>query len=61
MHRRDEDDVGIALAETAAKERFLASSNDPVATTGMIEHSPIGRTIDVVTEHGRHGFSFQQG
>jgi acetyl-CoA C-acetyltransferase len=61
IHRRDEEDVGIALAETPAKERFLASSTDPAVTTAMIECSPIGRTIDVVTEDDRHEFSFQQG
>lgn len=60
IHRRDEQDVGIALAETAAKERFLASSTDPTVTSAMIAGSPIGRVIDVVTHGDSHRFSFQQ-
>ena len=60
IHGRNEDDVGIALAETSAGERFFASSAEPGITAAIIENSPIGRTIDVQPESDRRRFTFRE-
>jgi len=56
--RKDKAAIGIVLAETPLGERFLASSVDPVITGEMQDTSPIGRTIAVCAQDGRHVFSF---
>jgi hypothetical protein len=57
--RRDKPDIGIVLAETAAGERFLASSTEPAITGSMQDNSPVGRGIDVWSRDDRQVFSFQ--
>ena len=56
--RRDKADIALVLGETAAGERFLASSTEPEITASMQQASPIGREIRVHDEDARQIFRF---
>jgi acetyl-CoA C-acetyltransferase len=58
IYRRGEPDLGVVMAETADRERFLADSSDPGTTQTMIANSPIGRPIIITSCDQRHQFSF---
>lgn len=58
VSRRDKADIALVLGETAAGERFLASSTEPEITGSMQQASPIGREIRVHDEDARQIFRF---
>jgi acetyl-CoA C-acetyltransferase len=58
IYRRGQADLGVVMAETPGKERFLADSSDPQTTQAMIASSPIGRHIFITSCDQRHCFSF---
>ena len=60
IFKRGKEDIGIVMAETAASERFLASTTASEIAHSMQENSPIGRRINVHQgQDGRQLFSFQ--
>lgn len=59
VSRRDKPDIAVVLGETAAGERFLASSTAPETTGPMQQASPIGRDIRVHDEDARQIFRFE--
>jgi acetyl-CoA C-acetyltransferase len=58
VSRRDKADIALVLGETAAGERFLASSTEPEITGSLQQASPIGRDIRVHDEDARQIFRF---
>ena len=58
--RRDKPDIGMVLAETPNRERFLASSTESQITEWMTEKNPIGRGINVRLSNERQVFNFQE-
>jgi acetyl-CoA C-acetyltransferase len=61
VSRRDKEDIGIILGETAAGERFLATSIAAQTTQAMVDARPIGRTVDVQQIGDKPVFSFPNG
>ncbi len=59
--RRGKPDLGVVIAETAAGERFLASSVEPTVTDAMRESPPIGRAIAVHLQDERQVFRLADG
>jgi acetyl-CoA C-acetyltransferase len=58
VSRRDKADIALVLGETAAGERFIASSTEPEITGSLQQASPIGREIRVHEEASRQVFRF---
>jgi len=58
VSRRDKADIALVLGQTAAGERFLASSTEPAITGAMQHASPIGRDIRLHEEDARQIFRF---
>jgi acetyl-CoA C-acetyltransferase len=56
IYLRDQDDLGMVLAETDQGERLMASSTDPATTAAMDDMATIGRRISVTP--AERGFNF---